>query len=134
MFRRFILSVTLVALPLVSAEAGNPRLDTDAVRALLTGNTMDAITALKRFKGKVFHVHMKAGGTLTIRNFDGSTDTGVWEVTGDGFYCNQYSQTRKNMRKCFSVHRVAEERYELRTQKGTLSSTFAVRKGNPDNL
>lgn len=115
-----------------------PGLNADEVRVLLAGNTMDAVTALERFKGKAFRVHIRADGTLTIANFSGTTDTGEWEVTEDGHYCNQYANTRKKMRKCFTVHRDpgagTAGRYELRTRSGALSSRFTVRQGNPDNL
>jgi hypothetical protein len=104
------------------------------VKALLAGNTLDAVTALKRFEGKPFRLHLKADGGLTIVTFEGKRDTGSWEVLGDGQYCSQYTETRKGMRKCFTVHRAGNGEFELRTLEGELSSRFSVRKGNPDNL
>ncbi|MEO5337022.1 MAG: hypothetical protein H7841_09030 [Magnetospirillum sp. WYHS-4] len=114
--------------------AESAALDVAAVRSLLGGNTLDAVTALKRFEGQPFRLHLRADGTLVIVNFDGRQDGGTWEVTADGQYCSQYAQTRKGMRKCFQVRDAGHGRFEMRTPEGELSSTFTVRKGNPDGL
>ncbi len=134
MLRRFIAFLVLsIALPFAAAVGGS-MLGAGEVRTLLAGNTMVAVTALERFKGQTFSVHTKADGSLTLRNFDGGKDAGVWEVIGDGRYCNQYEETRKHKRKCFFVIPVDNDHYELRTADGTLSSTFTVLEGNPTNL
>ena len=138
-----IMRLSAVAIALCTASAAiassppqptAPALDAAAVRGLLAGNTMDAVTALERFKDKVFHVHIRSDGTLTILNFNGQKDTGIWEVRADGHYCNKYANTRKKMLKCFTVHGDPAQGWELRTKSGALSSRFTVRKGNPDNL
>lgn len=104
------------------------------LKALLAGNTLDSVTALKRFEGKPFRLYLNGDGRLTIVTFEGKRDTGTWEVLEDGKYCSQYVETRKGMRKCFLVYPAGDGEFEMRTLEGELSSRFSVRKGNPDKL
>lgn len=135
MVRRAVAGVFLLSFLMAAARAAEPWvLNAIDARTLLSGNTLNAVTALERFKDKPFRLHLKADGTLVVVNFDGGRDTGTWEVTSDGRYCSQYSQTRKGMRKCFRVHGAGAGHYEFRTLEGELSSTFSVRPGNPDQL
>lgn len=130
--RRAVLALLFFAFA-APAAAADATLDADAVRALLSGNTMDAETRLERFYGKKFHIHLRDDGTLTIVTFEGGRDTGTWEVTSGGLYCSQYRETRKGMRKCFVV-RTHGDGHALVTNEGVVSSVFSVRAGNPDKL
>lgn len=132
-----VLALALAA----SASLADPpatTLDADTLRTLVSGNTLYSETRLARFAKepvRIFHLHLRPDGTLTIRNFDGNTDTGRWEILADGLFCSQYHHTRRGMRKCYEVEPLGDGEYGMRdTEKGTLSSVFSVRPGNPENL
>jgi hypothetical protein len=113
---------------------GDNPLTANEIEDLLSGNTMVGVTQLERFKGKVFHVHLRPDGTLALRNFNGKTDLGVWEVTADGRYCNQYRHTRMGLRKCYDVW-VRDGVWELvDTSDGFVTTRFTVEPGNPLGL
>jgi hypothetical protein len=131
-------AVALLLGTLSLAAGGEPRaLQAEEVRALLAGNTLQGESQLARFRDRPdrhFEVYIRPDGSLVIRNFEGETDTGVWEVTTEGLFCNQYRHTRRGMHKCYSVEPIADG-YALRdTDTGEVSTSFTMREGTPEWL
>jgi hypothetical protein len=138
MHTRFALPALLLLTAAAAGPAAEPAPLTAAeVRALLTGNTLDGETRLARFRSsevRSFQVHLRADGTLTLRNFEGNTDEGVWEVTDGGLFCNQYRHTRRGMHRCYSVQQEGDAYLLIDTESGSASTVFTVRAGNPEGL
>ncbi len=113
-------------------------LEAEEIHALFAGNTLYAETLLERFRDEPirdFVIHLEADGDLTIRNLDGNTDTGRWQVTDEGLFCNQYRHTRRGMRKCYEVREAADGVYRMwDVEDGKYSMAFTIREGNPEAL
>ena len=113
-------------------------LETDEIRALFAGNTLYAETLLERFADEPvrdFVIHLRADGDLTIRNLDGNTDTGRWQVTDEGLFCNQYRHTRRGIRKCYEVREAADGSYRMwDIEDEKYSMAFTIEAGNPEAL
>ena len=112
-------------------------LDATEAHELLAGNTMYAETLLRRFAdepNRAFQIYLREDGTLTIRNFDGNTDTGRWEVSEQGWFCNQYERTRRGMHKCFEVRRMNGVYRLWDMDARRYGSEFVVRDGNPEGM
>jgi hypothetical protein len=132
-----VLLILMLGGGVLADEAAPTALDAEEVRGLLAGNTLYAETLLRRFAdepNRGFQIHLRTDGTLTIRNFDGNIDTGRWEVSEEGWFCNQYERTRRGMHKCFEVQRMNGIYRLWDTAAGRPSSEFVVRQGNPEGL
>ncbi len=135
-----VLTIGLSSGAVSAGDTPGNALDAQALQALMAGNTLYSETRLARFARepvRTFQLYLHPDGTLTIRNLDGNTDTGTWEILPEGQFCSQYRHTRRGMRKCYEVIPVQEGDYaygmrDLDTD--TVSSVFDVRPGNPENL
>jgi hypothetical protein len=58
-------------------------LDADAVRKLISGNTVHGLTA----DGRTPKIHFAADGTAIRKEEDGDTREGKWQVKDDGTQC-----------------------------------------------
>jgi hypothetical protein len=132
-----VLLAVLLAGGSFADEAAPTALNAEEVSRLLAGNTLYAETLLRRFSDepiRAFQIHLRADGTLAIRNFDGNLDTGRWEISAEGWFCNRYERTRRGLYKCFEVQRMNGVYRLWDVEARRYSSEFVVRDGNPEGL
>lgn len=134
---RVLLFISLLGGAALAHAADPLTLNAKEVRSLFTGNTLYAETRLRRFDNedvRTFQIYLRKDGTLTIRNFDGNTDTGWWKVTDEGLFCNQYSHTRRGQEKCFEVQ-IYGDHYRLwDVEADRPTSEFTIKSCNPEGL
>ncbi len=126
------LLILLTTLP-VQAEDKVEVLNKEQVIALLSGKTLVGETQLRRFadlKDKTFYVYLNQDGSLKILNFLGKTDTGKWEVSDDGTYCNQYDNTRVGKKACYRVEKAGTVYHLYDTRRQSVSTIFKTEDGN----
>lgn len=135
--RAVALLAAFLLIPVHTAVADDGTvLGTAAVEELLVGNTIVGESLLTRFRNRSdrhFEVYVEPDGGLVIRNFIGDLDTGIWEITGEGGFCNQYRQTRRGMRRCYTVApaSAAGSYHLIDSGTGSASTAFTVRAGRP---
>jgi hypothetical protein len=80
--KKVILTLTGFMLLSTWAHAAET-LDADAVRKLISGNTVHGLTA----DGRTPKIHFAADGTAIRKEEDGDTREGKWQVKDDGTQC-----------------------------------------------
>lgn len=109
------------------ADRGMKPLESAKIRTLLSGNTAAGTTA----SGNGFMIFHATDGTMRGKSGN-SRDTGKWEITGDGQFCNQWSTWRGAERRCARLY---EADGEIRYFEGdNFGGRYKVESGNPYKL
>ncbi len=91
----------------------------------MTGQSVD---------GTRWHNYYAPDGKVFGRTFDGYTDEGTWEITGDGLDCGQWNNWQGGKWACFIYFKKGDE-YEWWVGDGSrMRGTFKIRPGNPETL
>lgn len=109
-------------------EQGLKHMDASQTTELVAGNTTVGRTA----EGKSFTVLFRADGTAAGTK-GSSSDTGTWEVSEEGYLCNQWTTWWNGDRKCHKSYLIGNEvkYYDL---QGNFGGFFKVTQGNPNDL
>jgi hypothetical protein len=109
------------------ADKGMKPLDAAKIRTQLSGNTAAGTTA----KGNSFLIFHAPDGTMRGKSGN-SSDTGTWEASSDGQFCNQWKTWRGAARQCVRLYEVdGEIRY---FEGGSLGGRYKLENGNPYKL
>ena len=75
---------------------------------------------------------LRPNGTVAGVNHRGGSDSGIWEITQDGFFCTQWTRwgTTKG---CFKLYVVGDKVTMCRAD-GDCGGSFKIVQGNPDKL
>jgi hypothetical protein len=113
---------SLFSLPLFAAEP----MSADAVKDLLTNNTMNGVV-LK--KNRRFISFFEDDGTMVKRNAKGKLVTGAWYVNDNGEHCTDWGKGSR----CGAIVDLGDNTYE-KLHGGKPSVKFSVTRGNAKNL
>ncbi len=128
-----LLSSGLVAALLFSQYSWAKDLNGDEVKALLSGNTVEAIHAAKGFTITTYY---SPDGTFRqIR--DGNNESGTWEIDDQGFLCTYREgwggecRLIRQEEGVWKAYKIPRNRMKLPRHKRTYTQ---VLEGNPHNL
>jgi hypothetical protein len=86
--------------PQPTAQLG-PRLSAPQIAAEMVGNTG---TGSRTATNAPYQMYVAPDGTLASRIYD-RTDSGVWRITGDGFFCATWRVDFDGKEVCHDVHK-----------------------------
>lgn len=98
----------------------------DAIRRLLTGNTMHCTNFIR---DESFINYFRADGTVTKLASGGGKSRGTWHVTEDGMHCLDWGEHER----CNPIADLGDGTYQ-KIEDGHPRSEFTVIDGNPNGL
>jgi hypothetical protein len=123
-----IISLFVLALVFSGTLYSAEPMSADAVKSLLTNNTMNCMNLNKN---KEFTNYYREDGTVTKLMADGLTMDGSWRVTEDGRHCQDWGMDDGEC--CFPIVDKGNGTYQ-KIEKGKPRTEFTVTEGNPNNL
>lgn len=107
---------------LLSAEP----MSADAIKSLLTNNTIHCKNLLKNHASRVF---FRDDGSATRLNHEGEKIPGNWRVTDAGLHCVDWGEQER----CIPVIDLGNGSYQ-KIENDKPRAEFTVIEGNPDSL
>lgn len=121
-----LITASLLALTLSGALFSAELMSADAIKTLLTNNTI----ICKNLQIKhVSSVYFRNDGTATRLNHEGEKIPGNWRVTDNGQQCVDWGEDER----CNSVVDQGNGAYQ-KIEEGKPRAEFTVTKGNPKKL
>ena len=110
-----------------AAKSGGEKLDSKALFALLSGNTIH----IEEYSSQA-DVEMYTDGTLLGRNNENDTNPGRWYIEDDGSLCIKFRKWGHGDKVCNTVYRTGDH-YTQFSSIGIQVSTFTVTPGTSKN-
>jgi hypothetical protein len=121
-----LIAPTVFALTFSGALFAAEPMSADAVKLLLTNNTMNCTNLEKR---EAFTNYFRSDGTVTKLASDGIRTQGKWRVTDDGQHCMDWGEHER----CNPIVDEGNGIYH-KTEEGKSRAEFTVTTGNPNHL
>jgi hypothetical protein len=122
-------ALTLLALFLSGGLFAAEPLSPDAIKRLLTNNTMSCKNLQKN---EMFTNYYRDDGSVTKLTSTGEKIQGTWHVTDDGQHCHDWENNEED-ECCHPIYDQGNGIYQ-RIEDDKPKAEFTVTEGNPKNL
>lgn len=107
----------------------------EAFKDIVQGNTASG----ENQNGVEFDVFFAADGTMTGRTTNKYNtefnDSGTWEITDEGQFCETWKQWRNNSRNCFLIYVINDDQYVMKAiGRPPYKDVLTMREGDPEKL
>jgi hypothetical protein len=123
-----LIAASILALFFSGALFSAEPMSADAVKSLLTNNTMNCKNLEKN---KEFTNYYRGDGTVTKLTSKGEKIQGEWRVTDDGLHCHDWGKDEEEC--CHPIVDQGNGTYQ-KIEEGKPKAEFTVTEGNPKNL
>jgi len=109
--------------------------NSDAFRSLISGNTASG----ESVNGDTFQTHYAPDGTMYGRStkrmiYTEEKDSGTWELTAEGEFCETWKKWRKHERVCFFTSVLENGKLQMNALGKPYIDIMEIREGDPEGV